>query len=114
MGIDRAENLCMQRALETFGLNPDEWGVNVQTLSGSPANFQVFTALCDTHDRIMGLDLPHGGHLSHGFQTPAKKISMVSTYFETMPYRVNLDTGIIDYDQLEKNIVLYRPKVLVA
>ena len=45
----------------------------MQSLSGSPANFQVFTALCDVHDRIMGLDLPHGGHLSHGYQTDTKK-----------------------------------------
>merc|ERR1711884_534798 len=61
--IDMAENLCMKRALDACRLNPAEWGVNVQVLSGSPANFAVFTALCDVHDRIMGLDLPHGGHL---------------------------------------------------
>jgi glycine hydroxymethyltransferase len=52
--------------------------------------------------------------LSHGYQTPQRKISAVSTYFETFPYRVNLDTGIIDYDQLEQNALMYRPKVLVA
>ena len=65
-----SENLCRDRALETFKLNPEEWGVNVQALSGSPANFQVYTALMKPHDRIMGLDLPHGGHLSHGFEIP--------------------------------------------
>lgn len=62
----------------------------------------------------MGLDLPHGGHLSHGYQTPQKKISAISTYFETFPYRVNLESGIIDYDSLEENAMMYRPKVLVA
>lgn len=58
--IDQAERLCQSRALEAFGLDPNEWGVNVQTLSGSPANFAVYTALLKPHDRIMGLDLPHG------------------------------------------------------
>ena len=66
------------------------------------------------HDRLMGLDLPHGGHLSHGYQTPTKKISAISTYFETFPYRVSLETGIIDYESLEENALMYRPKVLVA
>ena len=79
--IDQVELLCQKRALEVFKLNPDEWGVNVQSLSGSPANFQVYTALLKPHDRIMALDLPHGGHLSHGYQTPTKKISMTSLYF---------------------------------
>lgn len=50
----------------------------------------------------MALDLPHGGHLSHGYQTEKKKISAVSIFFESLPYRVNEATGIIDYDMLEK------------
>ena len=54
----------------------------------------------------MGLDLPHGGHLSHGYQTDTKKISAVSTYFETMPYRVDETSGIVDYDALQKRFVL--------
>lgn len=133
--IDQIELLCQKRALEAFHLDSAKWGVNVQALSGSPANLQVYQALMPPHGRLMGLDLPHGGHLSHGYQTPAKKyvfdhvnshpchwlltslvsrISAVSTYFETMPYRVNIETGIIDYDTLEKNAQLYRPKILVA
>ncbi|EDK46754.1 serine hydroxymethyltransferase [Acetobacter pasteurianus] len=112
--IDRMETLCQERALKAFHLTPDRWGVNVQTLSGSPANLQVYQAIMKPHERLMGLDLPHGGHLSHGYQTDSRKISAVSTYFETMPYRVDLETGLIDYDMLEKTAVLYRPKVLVA
>jgi glycine hydroxymethyltransferase len=136
--IDQAELLCQKRALQVFGLDANEWGCNVQPLSGptlnmfscwgagSPANLQVYQALMPPHGRLMGLDLPHGGHLSHGrcqlllkiwlqgYQTDTKKISAVSTYFETMPYRVNKDTGIIDYDVLESTATLYRPKILVA
>lgn len=112
--IDKVETLCQNRALKAFGLSPERWGVNVQTLSGSPANLQVYQALMKPHERLMGLDLPHGGHLSHGYQTDTRKISAVSTYFETMPYRVNLETGLIDYEMLEKTAVLYRPKILVA
>ncbi|KAL7938817.1 serine hydroxymethyltransferase [Trichoderma chlorosporum] len=112
--IDQIELLCQKRALEAFHVDSEKWGVNVQCLSGSPANLQVYQAIMPPHGRLMGLDLPHGGHLSHGYQTPQRKISAVSTYFETMPYRVNLDTGIIDYEQLQQNAILYRPKVLVA
>ncbi|KAK3179974.1 Serine hydroxymethyltransferase, cytosolic [Lecanicillium sp. MT-2017a] len=112
--IDRVELLCQKRALAAFHVDSEKWGVNVQCLSGSPANLQVYQAIMPPHGRLMGLDLPHGGHLSHGYQTPQRKISAVSTYFETLPYRVDLETGIIDYDMLEKNAILYRPKILVA
>ena len=112
--IDMAETLCQKRALAAFRLDPEKWGVNVQSLSGSPSNFQVYTALLKAHDRIMALDLPHGGHLSHGYQTDTKKISAVSIFFETMPYRLDESTGLIDYDQIEKTASLFRPKLIVA
>ncbi|KAG0642921.1 serine hydroxymethyltransferase [Tuber brumale] len=112
--IDSIELLCQKRALQAFHVDSEKWGVNVQCLSGSPANLQVYQAIMKPHDRLMGLDLPHGGHLSHGYQTDKKKISAVSTYFETMPYRVDTETGIIDYDMLQKTALLYRPKTLVA
>ncbi|SGZ54291.1 CIC11C00000000960 [Sungouiella intermedia] len=112
--IDKAESLCRKRALEAFNLDPEQWGVNVQPLSGAPANLYAYSAILEVGDRIMGLDLPHGGHLSHGYQTPTAKISYISKYFQTMPYRLNEETGLIDYDTLEKNAILFRPKVIVA
>lgn len=112
--IDKAELLCQKRALEAFNLDPEKWGVNVQSLSGSPANFQAYAAVLAPHDRIMALDLPHGGHLSHGYQTDTKKISSVSVFFETFPYRLNETSGVIDYDRMEENAKLYRPKLIVA
>lgn len=112
--IDKAEALCQKRALEAFGLDPSQWGVNVQPLSGAPANLYAYSAILEVGDRIMGLDLPHGGHLSHGYQTNTTKISYISKCFQTMPYRLNEETGIIDYDTLEKNAQLFRPKVIVA
>jgi len=71
--IDQIETLCQTRALAAFGLDSAKWGVNVQCLSGSPANLQVYQAIMPPHGRLMGLDLPHGGHLSHGYQTPQRK-----------------------------------------
>ncbi|ORZ10846.1 serine hydroxymethyltransferase [Absidia repens] len=112
--IDMSEQLCQNRALEVFGLENDKWGVNVQPLSGAPANLYVYGAIMKPHDRLMGLDLPHGGHLSHGYQLPNKKISYVSSYYETLPYRLDEKTGRIDYDELEKNALLFRPKVIIA
>ncbi|KAJ1881066.1 Serine hydroxymethyltransferase, cytosolic [Coemansia sp. RSA 1722] len=112
--IDQSESLCQKRALETFRLDESKWGVNVQSLSGAPANLYVYGALMKPHDRLMGLDLPHGGHLSHGFQTPTKRVSYSSVYFETLPYQCDEKTGIIDYDALEKSAKLFRPKIIVA
>ncbi|EWC46927.1 mitochondrial putative serine hydroxymethyltransferase [Drechslerella stenobrocha 248] len=112
--IDQAERLCQQRALEAFKLSPQEWGVNVQPLSGSPANLYAYSAIMNTHDRLMGLDLPHGGHLSHGYQIPSKHISFISKYFTTMPYHLDPQTGVIDYDGLERAAAVFRPKVIIA
>merc|ERR1719383_1509489 len=83
--IDQVEILCQKRALECYGLDPEKWGVNVQPYSGSPANFAVYTALLGPRGRIMGLDLPDGGHLTHGFMTANKKVSATSVFFESFP-----------------------------
>jgi len=112
--IDKVERLAQKRALDLFGLDPAEWGVNVQPYSGSPANFAVYTALVEPHGRIMGLDLPDGGHLTHGFFTPKAKISATSVFFESMPYKVDPKTGLIDYDELEKSANLFKPKMIIA
>ncbi|KAH9494878.1 Serine hydroxymethyltransferase, cytosolic [Bulinus truncatus] len=112
--IDQVERLCQSRALAAFGLKPEEWGVNVQPLSGSPANFAVYTALVEPHGRIMGLHLPDGGHLSHGFMTNQKRVSATSVYFESFPYKLDPKTGLINYDELEANAKLFIPKMIIA
>eukprot|EP00743_Colponemidia_sp_Colp-15_P000629 GILK01000702.1.p1 GENE.GILK01000702.1~~GILK01000702.1.p1 ORF type:complete len:480 (-),score=93.28 GILK01000702.1:255-1658(-) len=112
--IDQVERLCQKRALAAFHLDESQWGVNVQPYSGSPANFEVYTALLQPHDRIMGLDLPSGGHLTHGFYTAKKKISASSIYFESLPYQVDSATGYIDHDKLREQAKLFRPKLIIA
>lgn len=108
------ENLCISRSLKAFGLDASKWGVNVQPYSGSPANFEVYTGLLQPHDRIMGLDLPSGGHLTHGFYTATKKVSATSVYFESFPYKVDTTTGLVDYVKLRETAKTFRPKLIIC
>merc|ERR1712028_147920 len=108
------EILCQKRALRAFNLSESQWGVNVQPYSGSPANFAVYTGLLPPHARVMGLDLPSGGHLTHGYYTAKKKISATSIYFESFPYKVDPVTGLIDFDELRKNALVFRPAMIIA
>ena len=112
--IDEMELLCKKRALDLFDLDPNVWDVNVQPYSGSPANFAAYTAIMEPHSRIMGLDLPSGGHLTHGYYNNKKKISATSIFFESLPYSINKDTGLIDYKELEKHAKIFQPKCIIA
>lgn len=113
--IDQIELLCWERALAAFDLDPEKWGVNVQPYSCTSANFAVYTGLLLPKDRIMGLDSPSGGHLSHGYYTASgKKVSAASIFFESLPYKVNPQTGYIDYDKLEEKALDFRPKILIC
>ncbi|OLY83182.1 Serine hydroxymethyltransferase 2 [Smittium mucronatum] len=112
--IDELENLCRKRALAAFRLDSEEWGVNVQPYSGSTANFAALTGILSPNDRLMGLDLPSGGHLTHGYQTDKKKISSSSIYFQSMPYQVDPATGLVNYDMLEQNTHLFRPQLIIC
>ncbi|KAL8130245.1 hypothetical protein V2J09_019400 [Rumex salicifolius] len=113
--IDEIEILCCQRALAAFELNPENWGVNVQPYSCTSANFAVYTGLLLPGDRIMGMDTLSGGNTSHGCYTlTGRKVSGASIFFESLSYKVNPQTGYVDYDKLEEKAVDYRPKILIC
>lgn len=106
---DRIENLCKSRALKLFDLKEDEWAVNVQALSGSPANLAVYLALVPPGGKIMGLSLDHGGHLTHGH-----KVSATGKFWTQIPYGVDRKTEQLDYEELKKIAIANKPEVIVA
>lgn len=112
--IDELEVLCRKRALHAFGLDSEKWGVNVQPYSGSTANFAALTALIQPQDRLMGLGLPDGGHLTHGYYTAKKKMTASSIYFQSFPYAIDPTTQLIDYPGLEKQAKIFKPRLIIC
>lgn len=113
--IDDIEKLCCERALAAFNLDSESWGVNVQPYSCTSANFAVYTGILLPGDRIMGLDTPSGGNTSHGCFLPnGRKVSGASIFYESLPYKVNPQTGYVDYEKLEERVLDFRPKILIC
>ena len=111
--IDKIESLCKKRALDAFSLDPELWGVNVQPYSGSIANLAAYMGLINKDDKIMGLSLPSGGHLTHGYETDNKKISITSIIFNSKQYEIN-ENGYIDYDKLRNMANEFKPKLIIC
>ena len=107
--VDKIEDLTVERALKLFGLSKDKWHVNVQALSGSPANLAVYLANVPLGGKIMAMSLDHGGHLTHGH-----KVSMTGKAWVQFPYGVRADTEVIDYDELKKLAQKEKPNIIVA
>jgi glycine hydroxymethyltransferase len=106
---DKLEELCRERALKVFGLSKDKWHVNVQGLSGSPANLAVYLALVPQGGKVMGMSLSHGGHLTHGH-----KVSATGKIWTQIPFGVNKDTEVLDYDELKKIAIENKPNMIIA
>ncbi len=102
--VDVAENLAIERAKELFGCDY----ANVQPHSGAQANLAVQFAICSPGDTIMGMNLDHGGHLTHG-----SPVNISGKYFKIVPYGVN-DQGFLDYDMLREIALECKPKMIIA
>ena len=103
--VDEVEEIARQRACELFGADH----ANVQPHSGASANLAVFFALLQPGDTVMGMNLAHGGHLSHG-----SPVNISGKYFNIVPYGVDTATGYIDYEEMRKIAVENKPKLIVV
>jgi len=103
--VDKAEQLAIDRAKELFGADY----ANVQPHSGSQANAAVYLALLQPGDTILGMSLAHGGHLTHG-----SKVSASGKIYNSVSYGLNVETGEIDYDEVERLANEHKPKMVVA
>jgi glycine hydroxymethyltransferase len=109
MFTDKVEELCKERALKLFKLTPEKWAVNVQALSGSPGNLAVYVALVPQGGKVMGMSLDHGGHLTHGH-----KVSVTGKYWTQVPYGVDKNTEVLDYEELKKLAIAEKPAMIIA
>lgn len=112
--IDQIELLTQKRALEAFNLDPALWGVNVQALSGSPANLCIYFGIGGVGAKVLAPELGHGGHLSHGFYLRDKHVSATSAYFNFSHYRRDPVTDVFNYDEIELIADRVKPKIIVA
>lgn len=103
--VDVVETLAIERAKRLFGAEH----ANVQPHSGSQANFAVYFAMLKPGDTIVGMNLSHGGHLTHG-----SPVNVSGTYFNVVPYGVNAETQQIDYDEFHKIVLEAKPKLIIA
>lgn len=110
--VDKVENLCKNLALKLFIRQPadrQKWHVNVQPYSGSPANLAVYSALVPLGNKIMGMSLEMGGHLTHG-----QKVSITGKFWKQVPYGIDKKTEILDYDEILKIAKKEKPKLIIA
>ncbi|MBO5782729.1 MAG: serine hydroxymethyltransferase, partial [Clostridia bacterium] len=103
--VDVVETLAQNRLKEIFGCDH----CNVQPHSGASANFAVFFAVLQPGDTVMGMNLAHGGHLSHG-----SPVNVSGKYFNIVPYGVSPETEVIDYDEMERIAIECQPKMIVS
>ena len=104
-GVDIVENLAIERACQLFGAK----FANVQPHSGAQANYAVYMALCQPGDTVLGMNLDHGGHLTHG-----SPVNFSGKYFKMVSYGVDETTGRIDYDALERVAKQCKPRMIIA
>ena len=103
--VDVAENLAIERACKLFGAK----FANVQPHSGAQANYAVYMSLCQPRDTVLGMNLDHGGHLTHG-----SPVNYSGKYFNMVSYGVNEESGVIDYDEVERIAKECKPRMIIA
>ncbi len=107
--IDQVEMLCIERALKLFKLKNTDWHVNVQLLSGSPANFALYSSLVPVGGKIMGMKLSSGGHLTHGHP-----LSMTGKFWKPIQFELDSKSEVIDYEALKELAKKEKPDIIVA
>ena len=107
--VDKIEELSKERALAAFGLSKNEWHVNVQPLSGSPANLAVYLALVPLGGKVMGMSLDHGGHLTHGH-----KVSITGKAWNQVPFTVDRVSETLNYEDIKSKAIAEKPAMIIA